>query len=270
MNAPSGELRIRTVIMSIIIGKGNGQLPKVSHKFLDYPSLDYDAELGLPNAQGWTQNTTFPSRLEVVDDMDGSNTVKALNIKDDSSQIIDYQRTLDPLGLQALYANGGHYRTRTRLDTANGDSGYFKGIMIHSSDNPAGAVNQRFPLAVTRTSGGDTLTINTVEIPNTKWDEYHTIEITIPPLFGDGLIYVDGVLTGAVCTLTNATVSSSQVWVTSGSSSGSNRITFHQYEHFVVYANYPTVDLDIDKQGGDVLLTLPEGRREYTINIIAG
>ncbi len=256
--------------MAILIGRGIATLPKVTHKFGDYPSLDYDANLGLPKEQGWTQNTDFSSRLEVVDDLDNGKSVKALNIKDDSSQIIDYQRVIDPLGLQALYANGGYYRTRPRLDTANGASGYYKGIMVHSSDNPAGAVNQRFPLVVTRTSGGDTLTINTVEIPNTKWDEYHTIEISIPPLFGDGVIYVDGVRTSAVCALINASVTASQVWVTSGSSTGTNRVSFHQIDHFVVYANYPTVDLVVDDSGGGVLLGIPEGRREYTINIIAG
>ncbi len=181
--------------MAIIIGKGLGIFPKVTHKFGDYPSLDFNAGLGLPNEQGWTQNTTTPTRLEVIDDLDNGKNVKALNIKDDSSQIIDYQRAIDPLGIQALYDNGGYYRTRTRLDTANGASGYFKGIMIEGTDNPAGTSDIRYPMGVSRTSGGDTITINTVEIPNTKWDEYHTIEVAIPPLFGDGVFYVDGVCT---------------------------------------------------------------------------
>ncbi len=256
--------------MAILIGRGIATLPKVTHKFGDYPSLDYDANLGLPNEQGWTQNTDFSSRLEVVDDLDNGKSVKALNIKDDSSQIIDYQRALNPSGIQALYDNGGYYRTRTRLDTLNGASGYFKGIMIDGADNPGGTSDIRYPLGVTRTSGGDTLTINTVEIPNTKWDEYHTIEVSIPPLFGDGIVYVDGIRTSATVVLENSTVTSSQVWVTSGSSSGTNRVTFHQIDHFVVYANYPTVDLVVDDSGGGVLLGIPEGRREYTINIIAG
>ncbi len=256
--------------MAILVGKtsrGGLTAPKGTHTFLEYPSLDMRAGLGVPSQQGWTQNSASPQYIGVTDDTDGIYTVKAAYLRDVGNYILDYQRPIDVAGLQALYTYGGYYKTRTRLDTALGANGYFKGIMIEAADNPATATDQRFGLAVSKDAGSTQLVINTVAIPNTQFDEYHTIEVVIPPLFGAGVVYVDGVLTTATVPISNSTVASSQIWVTSGSSGGVDRYSFHQYDHFVVYGDDGTGSETIESGGGYITVKVPEGRRDYTLNI---
>ena len=236
-------------------------------------------ELAVPSTQGWADSATGSVAIDLVDEAVFGTTKQVVRINDDFSDgIATSQFALTAQNWTDINAFGASFSGTSRLDTVNGDSGFFSGLQVNAAENPLVTGNRRYGinfennggnLRVTEAdTGGTTVTFDgTGGNPLITFDEWMLWECVVLPGLGAAQFYINGILTTFSPTfLVNTGGLGTKIIVGSGSTSGVNRVTYHDNFGVTVYEESETKTLaTTTMDSGLARVFIPEGKRDYAI-----
>jgi len=243
-------------------------------------NVRFFGELGLPAAQGWTDTATGSAIIVLVTETVFGEVKQVVRHGDNvtngattSSIALTAQKWID------INAFGASYGGAERLNTAQGSNGFFSGLQANAAENPLATGNRRYGVLFDNNAGnlriieadnnpGNSVTMDgTSGNPLIAFDEWFLWECVIPAGLGAAELYVNGILTTFVPTfLVNSGGLGTNVQVSSGSTSGANRVVSHDNFGVTIYEEAATKTLTAATMAGDVAqINIPEGKRDYTI-----
>lgn len=232
------------------------------------------AELGMPDRPqngGWDITATTPATVTVVDDSAVLGGAAAIKLDDNAGGLCYVSRPLSAADWENIYNFGATYYWWGRLDATFGSNGVFIGLQCDAGDNPQPAETQNRRYGCKIALDGDGLKIDDSGSTNawtfSEYDprEYHVVKIIIPPLFEDSAISIDDVITEAMLSFgTHSGGAGTKLTVSSGASTGGNRISYIREYGAVIYTEYPTMILTNNPMATTQIL-IPPGPRTYTI-----
>ena len=243
-------------------------------------NVRFFGEMALPAAQGWADAPTGSATIDLVDETVFGAVKQVVRHNDDvtngstSSKIL-----LTAQHWQDINTFGASYGGVSRLDTVNGISGFFSGLQANAAENPLATGNRRYGLTFNDSDVAGNLRIasvgdfptavmdGTLGNPTLTFDEWFTWECVIPPGLGAAELYINGMLTTLVVSFNvNNGGLGTQVLISSGSTSGSNRIAFHDNFGVTIFEESAIKTLKASTMAADVAqINIPEGKRDYTI-----
>ncbi len=257
---------------------GVGASTQVEESFAS-TNARFFGEIGIPSTQGWTDSATGSTTIDLIDEVVFGITRQVVRINDDVSDGAAFsQFALTAQNWTDINAFGASFSGTSRLDTVDGASGFFGGLQANAAENPLATGNRRYGilfnndggnLRVTEPdTGSTTVTFDgTGGNPLIAFDEWVLWECVVLPGLGAAQFYINGILTTfAPAFLVNSGGLGSKAIVSSGSTSGVNRITYHDNFGVIVYEESETKILAAVTMDADLArVFIPEGKRDYTI-----
>lgn len=237
-------------------------------------------ELGLPKTQSWTDTETGSATIDLVDDNVFGTIKQVVKHNDDvTNGSTTSQFSLSAQNWSDINTFGdASFSGITRLDTTNGDNGFFSGLQADAVENPLATGNRRYGilfdnnggnLRVTESdTGGTTVTFDgTGGNPLVTFDEWVSWECVVPSGLGAAQFYVNGTLTTFAPTfLVNGGGLGTKSIISSGSTAGVNRVSYHDNFGVTIHEESETKTLAAATMAADVAqVFIPEGRRDYSI-----
>lgn len=252
-------------------------VPTVVSETFAATNARFFGELGLPAVQGWIDTPTGSATIDLVTENVLGTVKQVVRHNDDVADGSTTSRIdLTAQNWTDINAFGASYSGTSRLDTTNGADGFFSGLQANAAENPLASGNRRYgiqfnnngPFLRVTEPGGTTVTFDGGGgNPAIGFDEWISWECVVPAGLGAAQFYVNGILTTFAPTfLTNTGGLGTRVLVGSGSSSGIDRVTFHDNFGVTVYEESATKTLAAATMTADTAqVFIPEGKRDYTI-----
>ena len=242
-------------------------------------NVRFFGELALPAAQGWTDLPTGPATIDLVTQIVFGESKQVVRHNDDTGTgSTTSQITLTTQNWIDIDAFGASYGGTARLDTVDGGSGFFSGLQANAAENPLATGNRRYGILFGSNAGSLQLkeadnTGNVVIMdgtggnPAVLFDEWFNWECVVPAGLGAAQFYINGILTTFVPVFgVNGGGLGTRVLVSSGSTSGSNRIVYHDNFGVTIFEESATKTLAATTMSADVAqVNIPEGKRDYTV-----
>jgi len=247
-------------------------------------NVRFFGELALPAAQGWTDTATGSATIDLETQLVFGVSKQVIRHNDDFTN----GATTSVISLTAqnwidINNFGASYSGVSRLDTANGGSGFFSGLQANAAENPLATGNRRYGILFDSASNNLRLieadqTSNNVIMdgtggnPKVTFDEWFSWECVVPAGLGSAQVFINGILTTFVPTFfVNGGGLGTQVQVGSGSTGGSNRIVFHDNFGVTIYEESSSKTLASATMAADIAqVNIPEGKRDYSITLPDG
>lgn len=249
-------------------------------------NVRFFGELALPGVQGWTDTATGSATIDLFGDIDVFGEVKQVVRHNDNATdgSTTSQIALTALNWIFINNNGASYSGISRLDTNQGGSGFFAGLQANAAENPLATGNRRYGILFANDAGnlkvtdvgaggGGTVTFDgTGGKPRILFDEWFKWECVIPQLLETAQFFINGILTtfapifgvntGGLGTVVN---------LSSGSTGGASRVTYHDNFGVTIFEESPVRTLAVATMEADVVqINIPEGRRDYNIRLPDG
>ncbi len=265
-----------------IEGRGSwGDVLKSETEFFGAFNAKFFGELGLPADQDWEDIATTPATIELVqEDVFGINK-QVVKHNDDSSGLTISKKLLTAQDWINIDTYGASFGGVSRLDTDNGNNGFFTGLQANAAENPLDAEDRRYGLnfnasgaylRAAEVSGGNIVLDGTGGNPLVLFDEYFKYEVVVTLGLGSSTLFINGVET----TLTlifrlNTGGKGTQAIISSGSSGGIDRIAYHSEFGVTIYteSNIKIISTET-MQAGIATFIIPPGKRDYTIKFPTG
>jgi len=242
-------------------------------------NVRFFGELALPAVQGWTDTATGIATIDLVTQTVFGEVKQVVRHNDNTTGGSTTSKiTLTAQNWIDVNNFGASYSGTSRLDTTNGVSGFFAGLQANAAENPLATGNRRYGflfaddagnLKVTDVvSGGATITFDgTGGNPLIAFDEWFVWECVVPAGLGSAQFYINKILTTFVPTFgANTGGLGTQIIVSSGSTAGTNRVTYHDNFGVTIFEESSTKTLSAATMAGDMAqINIPEGKRDYTI-----
>ena len=241
-------------------------------------NVRFFGEFALPVTQGWMDTATGIATIDLVTQTVFGEVKQVVRHNDESSGATTSDIVLAAQNWTDINAFGASYGGTARLDTVDGANGFFSGLQANSAENPLATGNRRYGVLFANNVGNLRLTesdntSNNVTMDGTggnpliTFDEWFSWECVVPAGLGAAEFYINGILTSFIPTfLVNGGGLGTTIRVGSGSSSGTNRIVYHDNFGVTIYEETATKTLAAATMVGDVAqINIPEGKRDYTI-----
>lgn len=237
------------------------------------------SELGLADTQTppWTITANTPATVSIVNESVLGIFQDVHKLSDDGGGIATVALPLSLSDWTSYFNLDASYGGILRLDSTDGDSGCFWGLgalSVDTPDNPG--TKRRFGLNFTksltttelRVAGTDGNALD-VDVPGSAFDEYNEITLKItrgtPPT---AEVFVNGNLIGSLTFNTHTGGTATEVSWSSGSSGGTNRVTYMSNFGITKYTSDNTILIGDELLNVDLTKTLlPPGRRDYIATI---
>jgi len=154
----------------------------------------------------------------------------------------------------------------------------FSGLQANAAENPLATGNRRYGILFDSAAGnlrlieadntGNNVTMDgTGGNPLVTFDEWFKWECVVPAGLGAAQVYINGILTTFVPTFfVNGGGLGTQIIVSSGSTGGANRISYHDNFGVTIFEAAATKTLAAATMAADVAqINIPEGKRDYVI-----
>lgn len=252
-------------------------VPTVVSESFAATNARFFGELGLPATQGWINTATGSATIDLVNENVLGTTKQVVRHNDDFTNGSTTSRfDLTAQNWTDINAFGASYSGTSRLDSVNGANGFFSGLQANAAENPLATGNRRYgiqfnnngPFLRVTEPGGTTVTFDGAGgNPLIAFDEWISWECVVPAGLGAAQFYVNGILTTFAPTfLTNTGGLGTHVLVGSGSTSGVDRVAFHDNFGVTIYEESATKTLASATMTADTAqVFIPEGKRDYTI-----
>lgn len=242
-------------------------------------------EFGLPAAQQtWADISSGSTTIDLFDDVVFGVNKQVVRHNDNftngattSSVALTVQNWID------IDSFGASYSGTSRLDAVDGFSGFFSGLQANSAENPLATGNRRYGILFDTVTGklrlreadnaGNAVTMDgTGGNPDISSTAFFDWECSVPASLGAAQFFINGQLTTFVCSfLTNAGGLGTSALISSGSSGGDNRISYHDNFGVTIYESADSLLLSSETMLADIIqVFMPEGRRDYTITLPDG
>ena len=243
-------------------------------------NVRFFGELALPVAQGWVDVATGAATIDLFGDLDVFGESKQVVRHNDNATngSTTSQIPLTALDWININNNGASYSGISRLDTNQGSNGFFAGLQANAAENPLENGNRRYGILFSNdagnlkvkdvVSGGTTVTFDgTGGKPHILYDEWFSWECVIPQLLETAQFFINGILTTFAPTFgVNTGGLGTVVNLSSGSSGGADRVTYHDNFGVTIFEESPVKTLALATMQADVAqVNIPEGRRDYSI-----
>jgi len=243
-------------------------------------NVRFFGELALPAAQGWTDTATGIATIDLVTQTVFGEVKQVVRHNDNtgggsttSKIILTAQNWIDVNNFGASYSG------TARLDTVNGVNGFFSGLQANAAENPLATGNRRYGILFSSDAGnlklieadnnpGNSVTMDgTGGNPLVPFDEFFKWECVVPAGLGAAQVFINGILTTFVpLFLVNVGGLGTQIIVSSGSTGGTNRISYHDNFGVTIFEEAATKTLAVVTMAADVAqINIPEGKRDYVI-----
>ncbi len=244
--------------------------------FFDNFNARFFGELGLPDLQTWTIFVTGSATVDLIPDIVFGEAKDVVKINDNVADgLVIIAKALTANDWLDIEEFGASYGGVSRLDTDDGINGFFSGLQANSAENPLGTGNRRYGLYFQSDGGylqADVLGGLTITFDGLSgrdlilFDEWFKWEIVIPINLGLGVLFVNGKETTAVPFYVNSGGLGTQVLVSSGSTGGIDRISYHDNFGVTIYKESPNKILSIENMATDkITIITPRGQRDYII-----
>jgi len=235
-------------------------------------------ELGLPDLQTWTEIATGSGTVDLVPDIVFGEAKDVVKLNDNTANgLVQVFKALTAADWLDIEAFGASYGGVSRLDTDDGSEGFFSGLQANASENPLGDGNKRYGLFFNSNGGnlqvdvlgGLTFTFDGLSGRDLiLFDEWFKWEIVIPDSLGIGVLFVNGKETTVVPFFINSGGLGTYVSVASGSTSGVDRISYHDDFGVTIYKESPNKTLSVETMAKNkITIITPCGQRDYTITL---
>ena len=238
-----------------------------------YDEYRFFGEIGSPLIQGFTEPgaaTDISPQL-----FEGTN-INTVRLNDNDGSIYSADRTLTAADWQKISDDGGCMAALSKLDATNGSEGFFMGLQCDAADSPdASLLNRRWGIRVTKNPATNELLLTVTDTgasnvaAGTVYSDFNKIELVAPPLLADAALYVNDVLVGSnIPFATNTGGTGTKTIISSGSSGGTDRVTYHIFFGAVIYTSPANVTVGpVDFDGFDVInIITPPCNRDYTFS----
>jgi len=237
-------------------------------------------ELGLPaSQQTWADLVTGSATIDLVTETVFGISKQVVRHNDDvSNGSTTSQISLTAQNWTDINAFGASFSGVHRLDTVDGTSGFFSGLQADAFENPIDGANRRYGIIFDNNAGnlrlieadntGNNVTMNgTGGNPTIAFDEYFSRQVIVPAGLGAAQVFINGKLTTFVPTFfVNGGGLGTRVLISSGSTGGTNRITYHDNFGVTIYEESATKTLTVATMDSDIAqIFVPEGKRDYTV-----
>lgn len=238
-------------------------------------------ELGVPSStgNGWIDTATGSTLISIVN-QDVFGTFQDVVKHDDNvtNGSTTSQITLTAQNWSDINAFGASYSGISRLDTVNGANGFFSGLQDDVPDKRYGITfsNSGGKLRLNAADGADPFDVimdGTSGNPTVNFDVWFRWEVVVPAGLGLADVYVNGkLLSEQLLFVTNSGGAGTSVRISSGSTGGTARVTYHANFGSTIYQDSSTKTLlNSDFVGFNRLdISIPPGKRDYTIQLDAG
>ncbi|MCK5615463.1 hypothetical protein KAR91_77080, partial [Candidatus Pacearchaeota archaeon] len=172
--------------------------------FFENFDLRFFGELGLPDFQTWTITTTGSALVLMAGDIVFGEIKNVVKIYDNFvNGLASIGKSLSLSLWEDIRDFGASYGGVSRLDTLNGDQGFFSGLQADAAENPLGTGNRRYGVYFEFDGGY----LKIVEAQNTSnnmlfdgldgrdlilFDEWFKWEAVIPINFGTAPVFING------------------------------------------------------------------------------
>lgn len=237
-------------------------------------------ELGLPAGQnGWQEAASGSATVDLQTEVVFGDSKQVVRLNDDVTD--GTAQSLLPLTVQNwldINTFGASYGGTARLDSVNGDSGFFSGLQANIAENPIDTEDRRYGLFFSNTGGFLQLlepdnNTNIVIMDGTDgnpiilFDEWFKWECVVPAGLGAAVFLINEKITSFVPTFfINSGGTGTKVLIGSGSTGGTNRVSYHDNFGVTIYEEIATKTLSPATMISDLIqIIIPSGKRDYTI-----
>jgi len=237
-------------------------------------------ELGLPaGQQTWVDIATGSATIDLAtEDVFGTSKQVVRHNDDVADGSTTSQISLTAQNWIDINDFGASFSGVHRLDSVDGSSGFFSGLQADAAENPLATGNRRYGVIFDNNSGnlrlieadntGNNVTMNgTGGNPLVTFDKYFSRQVNVPAGLGAAQVFINGVLTTFIPTFfTNGGGLGTRVLISSGSTGGSNRVTYHDNFGVTIYEESSTKTLSVSTMQANIAqIFVPEGKRDYTV-----
>ena len=244
-------------------------------------NVRFFGELGVPSSQQtWVDTATGIATIDLQDQTVFGVLKQVVRHNDNTTGGSTTSKiTLTAQNWIDINNFGASYSGISRLDTVNGASGFFSGLQANAAENPLATGNRRYGILFDSDLGnlqlieadnnpGNSVTMDgTGGNPLIPFDEWFRWECVVPAGLGAAQVFINGMLTTFVPTfIVNGGGLGTQIIVSSGSTGGANRVSYHDNFGTTIFEESATKTLVAATMDADIAqITIPEGKRDYTI-----
>lgn len=229
---------------------------------------------GLADTQGWVITANIPATVTIVTETVDGIPQAVHKLFDDGSGIATVGRALTAEDWTNIFALDASFGGPIRLDSTAGDNGCFWGLGCLAADSPDSSPDKRrFGINAVKSATTNELRVfgtdgNTmdVDVAGTSFDSYNDINVKItrgsPPT---AEVFVNGDLIGTLDFLVHVGGTGTECSWSSGSSGGTERVTYMPDFGVTIYTSENVVTIGDDELNVDnARILLPPGNRDYT------
>jgi len=247
---------------------------KVNIKSFSFTDARFFGEKGSPDLQGFTLTT--PLEVNVVSDIIDGVVQDVIQLNDDGANTVGAERVLTVQEWADINTFGAAYSGRSRLDTVDGEEGFFSGLQDDVPDDRYGLFFDDDGTGKMRLRGADANSVISISLdgtagtPDINVGDWFDWTIKVPVGLAPADIIINGItMAQQLAFVTNTGGTGTKVVVSSGSGPNTNRVSYHANFGVTIYEEsniIPVVDADV---AGfiDLLHMLPPGNRDYFFEI---
>ena len=241
-------------------------------------NVRFFGELALPAVQGWTDLEPGSATIDLQTQLVFGVSKQVVRHNDDVTNGSTTSKiTLTAQNWIDINNFGASYSGISRLDTVDGASGFFSGLQANAAENPLATGNRRYGIfflnfggniRLSEPDGGVDVDLDgTGGNPLILFDEWFSWECVVLAGLGVAQFFVNGILTTFAPEFrVNTGGLGTAIQVGSGSTSGANRVVYHDNFGITIFEESATKTLLATSMAADVAqVNIPEGRRNYII-----